>query len=114
MGDGNWTEPNVLECESLEFLRIRLEVFSPFSVVYMFHICDLSCHFFLAPHFTFPIHLSLCYFVPFSSPHFSPLSAPPSLPSFSPSLHSSFKFSGVIFISLLPITCEQHCDTSVL
>lgn len=45
MGDGNWTEPNVLECESLQFLRIRLEVFCLCcSIVVAYQMFQACCY----------------------------------------------------------------------
>ena len=45
MGDGNWTEPNVLECESLQFLQIRLEVFCLCcSIVVAYQMFQACCY----------------------------------------------------------------------
>ena len=90
MGDGNWTEPNVLECESLQFLRIRLEVFClccSIVVAYqktMFQACCyLEVLLFFLLLFPLSIHSSLYYFV--HSPSFFP---PPILISHTSYLHS--------------------------
>ena len=128
MGDGNWTEPNVLECESLQFLRIRLEVFclccSIVIAYQMFQACCylevllFSSYFFLSLSTTPSITLSIphpSFPPPILISHTSHLHLPSISCSLPPFHTFSSKHSCAIITLLHPlylcVTLLQLCPT---